>query len=80
MKTSEFIYCPICRHEIHPNKMKKVFIEKLDEICINPFTGGYLERYEYEKYKLKYILFKCPNDNTILNEFYLGQEEIEEET
>ena len=75
MKTSEFIYCPICNQEIHPNKMKKELMDKLDERCINPLTGGYLERYEYKTYTLKYVLFRCPNDNTVLNEFYLGEVE-----
>lgn len=76
MMSEDFYYCPTCQNEIYYKKCKVNFTTKINEVCTNPLTGGYLDRYNYEKRKERYIEFLCPNDETILKSNFIDYEII----
>lgn len=69
--SEDFYYCPTCQQEIYRVKCKIKIVDKTKSVCVNPYTGGYLDRYRYEDRTEEYVEWYCPNDGTLLHDMYL---------
>lgn len=74
--SKDFYYCPKCRHEICYKNCKTKINTKIIPVCTNFWTGGYLDKYEYENRKEEYLEFLCPNDGTVLHSIYTSSKAI----
>ena len=71
--SKDFIYCPTCGCEFCRTKCKREVYKKIQSVCTNPLTGGYLDDYEYEERKQVYMRTICPNNHILENSFMYSE-------
>lgn len=62
----EYTYCPKCKDYYKNEYFKKFEREEIRSVRTNPWTGGYLDPYEYEDTKMYIKYEECPKGH--LNE------------